>query len=67
MQIYYVATRVSIIKFRPSIDYAKHKESILEAVNNLKMATVMCGIIKVNYKLTGWYQQGLIADYGQDY
>ena len=28
--------------------------SILEAVNNVTMATVMCGTVKVNYKVTGW-------------
>ena len=54
---------MSDIGLQPSIDYAKHK-NILKAVNNVKMATVMYGTIKVNYKVTEWQQQGLISDYG---
>ena len=29
-------------------------KSILEAVNNIKMAIVMYGTIKVTYKVSGW-------------
>ena len=35
------------------IDYAKHKASQGLLICNVKMATVMCGTAKVNYKVTG--------------
>ena len=53
---------MSDIGLRPSINYAKHEADILENINNVKMATVMCGTVKVNYKVIGWWQQGLISD-----
>ena len=40
------ATTENDIRLQPSIDYAKHKH-----LNNVKMATIMCGTIKV--KLDG--------------
>ena len=50
----YIATTKSDITLQPSIDYAKRIAStFLEVVNNV-MATVMCGTIKVTYKVTGW-------------
>ena len=48
-------------------NYQLCKTCILEIVNNVKMATVICGTVKANYKVTGWQQQGLIWDYDQVY
>ena len=43
-----LATIVSDIRLRSSIiDYAKHKASYIEAVNNVKMVTVMCSTIRL--------------------
>ena len=45
-----LATTVSDIGLWPSINYMTN----IKAVANIKMATVMCGTIKVIYKVTGW-------------
>ena len=52
-----LATTARDIRLWSSIDYILN---IKYTVNNVKMTTVMCGIVKVNNKVTKWYQQGLM-------